>query len=172
MYYDQYHKEYNANDLAIASFEHTKGLGKIKVTEFVDMTTGEIISAEVARTKYSVGVIYPEARAKREVKLNSLRKEVRDFALFILKFRNNSGGFKVPFERLLEWYAKYTDKKISHIKRYIEPLTNAGIIDESEGIVFPHNDFSIQTKNPIRNSHKADPFSAGVIFSNLLARKT
>ena len=54
MYYDQYHKEYNANDLAIASFEHTKGLGKIKVTEFVDMTTGEIISAEVARTKYSI----------------------------------------------------------------------------------------------------------------------
>lgn len=57
-------------------------------------------------------------------------------------------------------------------KRYIETVTNAGIIDESEGIIFPHNDFSIQTKNPIRNSHKADPFSAGVIFSNLLARKT
>ena len=65
MYYDQYHKEYNANDLAIASFEHTKGLGKIKVTEFVDMSTGEIVSAEVARTKYSVGVIFSNLLARK-----------------------------------------------------------------------------------------------------------
>ena len=63
------------NNLAVLTVAGSKR--KPMVTEYVDTTTGEIISAEAAY-KLGVRTIRPDAMIRRAEKLNKLRKETRE----------------------------------------------------------------------------------------------
>jgi len=102
--------------------------GKLHVTEYLDMTTGEIIEAKTINA-LGMKAIRPEAMLRRQEKLNSLRKEVRQFAVFLLKFRSQLGGFLLPLELLVKWYGSLEGKEAKHIRRYIPRLVDAGILD-------------------------------------------
>lgn len=168
-YFSYNYKEDDLNKFEICSFEHSKKTGKIKVTEVVDLSTGEILSLKEVK-KQGVGVIYPDIMQIRQYKLDKLRKEVRAFAEFILKFRDRGCGFLVEFSTLLEWYSYYTKKDVFNIKRYIDPLIKAGVLDYSEGQTFLHKDFMISSKKVGKKEAVAGPFKASCIFSNLLTK--
>ncbi|MCK9988841.1 MAG: hypothetical protein AzoDbin1_05313 [Azoarcus sp.] len=82
------------DDLQILTYQIVRG--KLTVTEYLDASTGEILSAEEAK-RLGLTVSRSEARAKRQRKLDALRVEVRAFALFVLAFRNRrSGLMRIP----------------------------------------------------------------------------
>lgn len=171
MFYDLYEEDkINIENLAIGCTKKHKG--KLKITHYVDMRTGELFEASEIESKYNIKSIRPEGRIRREQKINKLRKETKDFALFLLKFRNQSCGFMVPFERLIEWYSKYSGKRIDNIKRTVKTLIKEGILDDNEGVVFPHKDFMINNSNRTKDEAKSDPFVAGVIFNNMLLKRS
>lgn len=66
------------------------------VTEYLDTETGEILKADDLRRENRHDFYQPfhasERVLQREAVLNSLRPEVRKFALFVLKFRNHRRG--------------------------------------------------------------------------------
>lgn len=169
-YFSYNYKEDDLNKFEICSFEHSKKTGKIKVTEVVDLSTGEILSLKEAK-KQGVSVIYPDIMQIRQYKLDKLRKEVRAFAEFILKFRDRGCGFLVEFSTLIEWYKYYTNKTTFNIKRYIDPLIKAGVLDYSEGQTFLHKDFMINSKKMTKKEAKGNPFKAECIFSKILTKR-
>lgn len=113
-------------NLAVLSCRRFRG--KLHVAEYLDMTTGEIIDAKTINA-LGMKAIRPEARQRREAKLNSLRKEVRQFAVFLLKFRSQLGGFLLPLDQLVRWYGTLEGKEAKHIRRYLPRLVDAGILD-------------------------------------------
>ena len=143
----------------------------VRVVEYVDMDTGEIISSKEARIKYGVTSVYPDASVRRQDKINNLKSSLKDFANFILKFRNKSCGFLVPFDRIIDYYSKYSGIRLGNVKRKIKPLIVAGVLDESEGVVMLHRDFMINSPIKTREDILSGPFVAGVIFDNIMARK-
>lgn len=114
------------DNLAVLSYRRFRG--KIQVTEYLDMTTGEIIEAKTINAQ-GMKAIRPEAMQRRQEKLNSLRKEVRQFAVFLLKFRNQLGGFLLSLDQLVKWYGSLEGKEAKHIRRYLPRLVDAGILD-------------------------------------------
>ncbi|MDI3512776.1 MAG: hypothetical protein PWP40_5 [Rhodocyclaceae bacterium] len=113
-------------NLAVLSCRRFRG--KLHVAEYLDMTTGEIIDAKTINAQ-GMKAIRPEARQRREEKLNSLRKEVRHFAVFLLKFRSQVGGLLMPLDQLVKWYGTLEGKEAKHIRRYLPRLVEAGILD-------------------------------------------
>ena len=111
-------------NLAILSCHRFRG--KLHVVDYVDITSGEIIDAKTIQAQ-GMKVIRPEARRRREEKLNSLRKEVRNFAVFLLKFRSQLGGLLIPLDGLVKWYGALEGKDAKHIRRYLPRLIDAGI---------------------------------------------
>lgn len=104
------------------------------ITEYVDTCTGEILEAtELRKGKDKNKELWPELHAserclQREFILNSLRPEVREFALFVLRFRNQRRGVTPGFDRLVRWYAELAGKRADNVRRYIKPLEKVGII--------------------------------------------
>lgn len=102
--------------------------GKLHVSEYLDMTTGEILDPGTVK-RMGMKAIRPETRTRREEKLNNLRKEVRKFAVFLLRFRGKLGGFLVELDQLVRWYGRLEGKEPKHIRRYLPRLVEAGILD-------------------------------------------
>lgn len=123
--------------------------GKLQVVEYVDVTTGEILPAEVVQ-KMGVRSIRPDASHRRLKKLDALRKEPREFADFLLQFRNQRCGFLLPLEGIVDWYATMTRKQPNHVRRYFVPLAQAGILDTDQML---HKDFMIH--NPRAGKEQA-----------------
>lgn len=100
------------------------------VTEYVDTLTGAILqAAELRNSKELWPVIHASERClQREFILNSLRPEVREFAFFVLRFRNQRRGVTPGFGQLAKWYAELEGKRADNVRRYINPLEEAGII--------------------------------------------
>lgn len=141
--------------------------GKLHVTEYLDMTTGEIIKAKTINA-LGMKAIRPEAMLRRQEKLNSLRKEVRQFAVFLLKFRSQLGGFLLPLEQLVKWYGSLEDKEAKHIRRYLPRLVDAGILD------FDHRlnpDFMWYDPEVGRAGPRGETFRAYRILDELRMRK-
>ncbi|WP_303786900.1 hypothetical protein [Azovibrio restrictus] len=113
-------------NLAVLSCRRFRG--KLHVTEYLDMTTGEIYEAKTINA-LGIRAVRPEAMLRRQEKLNSLRKEVRQFAVFLLKFRNQLGGFLLPLDQLVKCYGSLEGKEAKHIRRYLPRLVDAGILD-------------------------------------------
>lgn len=100
------------------------------VVEYLDMETGEIMPAAVVLKHPEA---WPEVRCsermlQRDFILNSLRKEVREFALFLLRFKNERRGVTPGVNQIVHWYARLTGKRASNVRRYLEPLKQAGVI--------------------------------------------
>lgn len=65
---------------------------------------------------------------QKEYILSTLRKEPREFANFVLQFRNKRRGLTPGINELCEWYALYTGKSSCHVRRYVKNLVEVGIL--------------------------------------------
>lgn len=149
-----------------AGYKKLKVLKLIKVIELVDKTTGEILTAEqAARFGFRQGINFGVFVLQRETVLNSLRKEVREFALFVLKFRNQRGGITPDIDELCKMYAELHGMKTSHVKRYVERLKEVGVLS-SKYLVGPL--FQIHNKKLAPNEHLAEDIIASNVYDNLV----
>lgn len=100
------------------------------ITEYVDTHTGEILEAKGLRNgkELYLELHFSERCLQREFILNSLRPEAREFALFVLAFRNKRRGVTPGFEQLVKWYAELNGKRADNVRRLIKPLEKAEII--------------------------------------------
>lgn len=100
------------------------------VTQYVDTHTGEILETKAIRKDKELlpELHFSERCLQREFILNSLRPEVREFALFVLTFRNRRRGVTPGFGQLVKWYAELTGKRADNVRRFINPLEEAGIV--------------------------------------------
>jgi hypothetical protein len=98
------------------------------VTEYIEVSTGEIIKASELRHDPRVPpqIHVGEIMFLRQALMESLRKEVRAFAFFILQFRNNRRGVTPEIGTLVELYASLHNKRASNVRRYVTTLRNAG----------------------------------------------
>ena len=153
------------NNLAILSVRRFRG--KLLISEFVDLTTGEILDPRTVE-RMDLKSIRPEARIRREEKLNSLRKEVRPFAVFLLRFRNKLGGFLVDLDQLIRWYAKLEGKEPKHVRRHLPRLVDAGVLDFDHK---PNPDFMWFNTELGKADVRGEVFTAHRIFDDLMLRK-
>lgn len=95
-----------------------------KITEYLDMSTGEIIQAVKLKNDRRVPpeIHVGEIQMLRKCLLDSLRKEVREFAMFVLQFRNSRRGVSPEIDTLVDWYSRIHRKRPSNVKRYIATL--------------------------------------------------
>lgn len=100
------------------------------ITEYLDVETGEIIHASILRNDPRVPsqIHLGEILLLRQALLDSLRREVRQFALFVLCFRNNRRGITPGIETLVEWYARLHGKRPSNVRRYVAVLEDKGLL--------------------------------------------
>ena len=148
-----------------AGYKKLKVLKLIKVIELVDKTTGEILTAEQAeKVGFRQGINFGVFVLQRETVLNNLRKEVREFALFVLKFRNQRGGITPDVDELCKMYAELHGMKTSHVKRYVERLKEVGVLS-SKYLVGPL--FQIHNKKLAPNEHLAEDVIASNVYDSL-----
>ena len=144
-------------------------LPQYEVIEYVDFTTGQIIPADVA---YSLGVRQgvdvSMLMLQREYVLESLRPEVKDFAMFLLKFRNNRRGITPDADEICKMYAKLHGVRASNVRRYIPKLKEAGVL-ESKYMLSPL--FQRSGKRLTAKDHLAEDFHAELVFQNELNSK-
>lgn len=141
--------------------------GKIHVSEYLDMETGEIISAEVAKHQ-GMKAVRPDAMLRRDQKLNNLRKEVRQFAVFLLKFRSQLGGFLVELDQLVKWFGECEGKEAKHVRRYLPRLIDGGILDFDYRL---NRDFMWFDPEVGKSGVRGEAFAAYRIFTVLQLRK-
>jgi len=97
--------------------------------EYVDFQTGEILSmAQVRARGVPQEAHHSERFLLREAVLATLRPEVRRFALFVLAFRNQRRGITPGIDTLVPWYARYANKRIDNVRRYVPRLYEAGVL--------------------------------------------
>lgn len=139
------------------------------ITEYVDMQTGEIIPAIALKNNPEVWptVHNSERMLQREFILHGLRDEVREFAVFILQFRNQRRGVTPGVEQLVKWYAEITGKQACHVRRYVPPLENAGVIAGSS-VLGPL--FQIAGRSVSANKHLGEDSEAARKFMLIRAK--
>lgn len=133
------------------------------ITEYVDMETGEIIPAENLRNNPE---LWPEMRTserlyQRAYFLKSLREEVRKFAQFTLKFRNQRRGVTPGIETLIKWYAFLYGKRPCDVRRYLRVLIEKEFLVH-EGLLNPL--FQRAGKKAVARDHQSEEFVAGGTF--------
>lgn len=158
--YIEVEKDFTTSRLFIYTYRFTKHSGRMHIVEYVDIDTGEIIPKEQAQVKE----IRPDAMLERFRRLDTLRKEVRDFTTFLLHFRNQACGFLVPVEMIIEWYAALYNKRSSNVRRYIPSLIESGILQDHFSL-----DKIFMVNNPNRKAHnaKGDLTKAQVIYDTI-----
>jgi len=161
--YIEVESAFNKNNLAIWAITYTKK-GKVKkVVEYLEVKTGEIIPS----TKSGIKVVKPDAMLERFKRLDELKDSVREFAIFLLTFRNRACGFMVPVDMIVNWYAKYSGKQPQHVRRLVQSLITGGILSneyELESI------FMINNPNRDWKDAKGDLCRAQVIFETKLIK--
>lgn len=106
-------------------YQRHQGWKLRKVTEYIDLMTGEIIPADAAQ----IPVLDLRGKqAQKDMVLAKLRPEVRAFAYFFLSYANKRRGITPGINTLCHWYADLTGKRADNIRRYIPELEAAGIL--------------------------------------------
>lgn len=136
----------------------------VKVVEYVDLSTGEILTSQEAKNRGVVELDYGFFVLQREALLNSLRKEVKDFALFVLKFRNKRRGVTPNAQELCKMYAELYGKKTSNVRRLLDKIKEKGIL-VSDDLLAPMFQFS--GKNMSAKDHLSEQFIAEVTYEKL-----
>lgn len=93
-----------------------------KVVEYIDLSTGEILDTQQAKALGVKEYDYAPLSLERDEILMTLRREVREFASFLLRFRNYEGGVSPSVEGVVKYYSLYMNKHIKHVNRYLEQL--------------------------------------------------
>jgi len=109
-------------------------------TEWIDMEAGELMTAKEFKA-YGIPVPaqfrYGLRMLEQEHILNTLRREVRDFAAFLMLMRNSAGGFVRSMDELMTAYAEkggsltarqLADRK-GNLKKMVGKLIEVGILN-------------------------------------------
>jgi hypothetical protein len=126
-----------------------------EIVEYVDVLTGEIVSAAAMRkrTETLPPIHFSERCLQRKTILDGLRPEPREFATFVLEFRNQRRGITPGISKLCAWYAAMTGKQASHVRRYIPKLFDAGVL-EGESLVGAPFQFSGKQTSSADHKHE------------------
>lgn len=146
----------------------TRKILQPSVVEYVDMSTGEIVSAQYAKMLGIAEINIRMLKLHQDMVLSKLRKEVKDFALFVLLFRNKRRGISPDLDQICSWYAEYTGARKDNIRRYIPILKEAGLL-ASDVLLMPM--FQISGKNTKGSDHLSEDFEAECKFHELLKRR-
>lgn len=142
----------------------------VVITEYLDMETGEILPASTVKSHRD---FWPEVHmgercAQRGTIISSLRKEVRHFALFVLRFANQRRGITPGIETLTRWYAKLHNCQAQHVRRYVPKLKEAGIL-AGDALLAPI--FQISGKHLPAKAHLAEDATASLKFLRLAVKR-
>jgi hypothetical protein len=117
------------------------------VHELVDTETGEIFLASDVNRKY---VEYHYLLLQRQAILESLRPEIKDLALFVLKFRDRRRGITPNVNKILRWYSEIHQKHYSNVLRHKKKLVGK-ILERSDDTLL-----TAYFQNPGRNTSAKD----------------
>jgi hypothetical protein len=142
----------------------------VVISEYVDTSTGEILPVGTLKNDPDLWpTVYASERfMQREFILNALRKEVQEFAYFVLAFRNQRRGVTPAFQELVKWYAHLMNKQPCHVQRYIKVLEVAQIIAGSE-LLAPL--FMIAGKSVAVREHLSEDANASAKFAVMLLKR-
>ncbi len=139
-----------------------------KVIEYVNIKTGEIIPYALAKQIGVTEFDYEPLTEERNEILNSFRKEVKDFACFVLIFRNKRRGLSPNIEQVTEYYSKFSGMRKNNIKtRLLPPLMNKVL--HSSTLMMPP--FQINDKKATAREHLQEDFIAENKFFDLMFKK-
>jgi hypothetical protein len=141
------------------------------IDHYIDIETGEVIPTVQARKlpDFWQEIRFSERCIQRSEVLLGLRKEVRQFAEFVLKFRNFRRGITPGIETLVRWYASLHGKAPHHVRRHVMVLQNAGLLvgDNLLGALFQIAGTKVKAKVHLgEGSRAAYTFLAMLIQSN------
>jgi len=139
-----------------------------KVLEYVNLKTGEIIPFNFAKQIGITEFDYEPLTQERNEILDSLRKEVKEFALFVLLFRNKRRGISPNIEQVIEYYSKFSGMRKNNIKSRLLPLILNKVLFSSTLMMPP---FQINDKNITAREHLQEDFIAESRFFELMRRK-
>ena len=137
------------------------------VKEYVDVSTGEILSA---RKVLQIGIKpynYALIKQQQVLVLGLLRKEVLKFANFLLMFRNKRRGISPDLDTVCKWYADAHRMRKADVVRYVKPLKECGIL-ASDTLMGPL--FQIAGKNTTAVDHLSEDLDASRKYDNYLRR--
>ena len=139
-----------------------------KVTEFFDLATGEIISSQQAKRLGVTEYDYEPLTWERNTILGEFRKEVLDFARFVLKFRNKRRGISPNIDQVVKYYAEYKDKNATKIRSRLLPhLMNKVLANET--LLMPP--FQVNDQRAGASAHLSENSEAEQTFFDLMVRK-
>lgn len=132
---------------------------------FLDTHTGELLQMEqLPGNDVPNPLWYEEVQIIRETILKSLRSEVREFAKFILLFRNHRRGIFPGITQLASWYGKLHGKRPDNVRRLINQLIKSGLL-ENETLVGQYFQFAGQGKP--HSYHKGEETRAAVQLASI-----
>lgn len=137
------------------------------VKEYVDVSTGEILSA---RRVLQMGIKpynYALIKQQQVLVLGLLRKEVLKFANFLLIFRNKRRGISPDLDTICKWYAEAHGMRKADVRRYITPLKECGVL-ASDTLMGPL--FQIAGKNTTAADHLSEDLDASVKYDKYMRR--
>lgn len=104
-----------------------------RITEYVDLSTGEIAPASNVEFRGVRPIRFSEMVLQRAYVLEKcIRSELKPFARFVLRFRNFRRGVTPGLLTLARWYAELTGKNPSDVRRYVKRLREAGITGDGD----------------------------------------
>lgn len=137
------------------------------VKEYVDVSTGEILSA---KRVLQIGIKpynYVLIRQQQTLVLGLLRKEVLNFANFLLMFRNKRRGISPDLDTICKWYAEAHNMRKDNVRQYVKVLKNCGVL-ASDTLMAPL--FQIAGKNTKAVDHLSEDFDAAIKYEKYLRR--
>lgn len=140
------------------------------IIEYVDMETGEIIPAAAVSKDSEVWPTFhfSERVLQREFILASLRKEVREFALFVIAFSNKRRGVTPGVDELVKWYARLTGQRACHVRRYVPRLEKMKVL-AGASLLGPL--FQIAGSTATTGIHLGEDFRACEKFMRMLIKQ-
>jgi hypothetical protein len=152
-------EQLSSDKLAVYSVGTTKA-GKVRsITAYIDLNTGEIIPAD----QLSIPTLdLREKLFARRKALESLRAEVRLFAVFVLHFANKRRGITPGVDTLCRWYADMQGKRSQDVRRYVPKLMEAGLL-AGENLLGP----LFQRTGGRVKDHLGEEFRAGCLNARM-----
>ena len=139
-----------------------------KVVEYLDPETGEILTLkqfkELGGVEYNHGVFIQE---RNEI-LDTFRSEVREFACFLLKFRNQRRGISPSVEKVVEYFSKFSGKRVNNINARLLPKMYGKVLANDNLLTTP---FQLTDKRNHGYSHMQEDFIAENTFLDLMRMK-
>lgn len=139
------------------------------VKEYIDLHTGEIIPADKVKNdaRAPIFIHSSELALRKEYAIGKIRKDLRPFVRFVLKFRNARRGVTPSIGQLCTWYAELTDRSPASIRRNIQRLDELGILNGD--VLYPL--FQIAGTGKSRMSFLGERESASMKMMHLMQRK-